>query len=75
MRKPSSASDLYWRSKLISQIKSDYSDFLDKEGMENTPHAAYVFMLSERGKARVGRGLSERDIIKALAGALPPNYD
>ena len=73
MAKKKGPNDLYWEAMAHTQIKNEYVQFLQQEGLERNPDSAQRFAIR---KHRDGyRGMSERDLILLVVGNLPEMYD
>ncbi|HRD71392.1 MAG TPA: hypothetical protein PK657_14770 [Legionella sp.] len=75
MGKKDVVNDNYWKFQVESQLKNDYSEFLKKENMEPSPHAAQCFAMRKLSGGVEYQGYKERDIILLLEGKLPFLYD
>jgi hypothetical protein len=75
MGKKNIVNDNYWKFKVESQLKNDYSEYLKNENMAPSPHAAHCFAMRKLSGATEYQGYKERDIILLLEGELPFMYD
>jgi hypothetical protein len=58
-----------------AQLREEYAAFLAHEGKESTPDAACLFAIGKLSGNHEYLGLTERQLIIELAGALPYFYD
>jgi hypothetical protein len=73
MAKKKSPNDLYWEAMAHTQIKNEYVQFLQQDGLERNPDSAQMFAIRKRRDGY--RGMSERDLILLVLGDLPDMYD
>ena len=73
MAKKKSPNDLHWEAIAHTQIKNEYAQFLQQEGLERNPDSAHIFAMRKRNDGY--RDMSERDLILLVAGDLPYMYD
>lgn len=66
----------YWQLRKEGQVKREYEEWRTSERRENNPHSADLFAIEKTGDGSFRyMGFKKRDLIKLLAGILPPYYD
>jgi hypothetical protein len=72
MGKKANEPNILYRKMLIeNEIKQEYKEFLDEEGVEGAPHYARVFALRKIGSSNSYKGYDARQLILLLEKELP----
>ncbi|MBU6950872.1 hypothetical protein [Hahella sp. HN01] len=76
MKKKKSSDDSYWENMKVAQIKREYEEFLISRHKQSNPDEAEIFADNKTGSGHHDYlGFKKRELIKLLAGKLPPYYD
>jgi hypothetical protein len=75
MPKRQTPNDLYLNLMKKNQVKAEYNQFLATQERENTPDSAQIFAMQKIADNHKYQGMTERELILFLAGALPYMYD
>ena len=75
MPKRQTPNELHFDMMKKNQVKAEYNQFLAEQGKVNDPDSAQIFAIQKIAGGHDYQGMTERELILFLAGALPYMYD